>query len=310
MRNFKKTLKDERGQSLVLVALALIVLLGMTAFSVDAGYLFFEKRNMQNAADAASLAGARELRNENVTGEDVYGQVKNYIVAHNLSEDDILNKDEIKALTSADTHVSVVLRGNKGLFFARVFDIVSANVSAKATAKIGPLVAGEGLVPIALTEEQFVGATEGQNLNLIDFHIIGAANWGVVSFTGQGTGQTPPVISDYIRNGYPGTIRLGDPNVYTAPGAAGGGAQGDVNDAIVSRIGETVFVPVVKGSVNGSKWIEVVGFAAVQITEITGSGANIGVKGKFVKSLGIGPVGGTTGSHFDEYGVYGVALVE
>jgi Flp pilus assembly protein TadG len=42
-----KALKDERGQVLILTALALLVLLGFLALAVDVGVLFRAKRNIQ-----------------------------------------------------------------------------------------------------------------------------------------------------------------------------------------------------------------------------------------------------------------------
>lgn len=50
--------RDESGQTLVFVALALPVLLGFLAFAIDMGSLFRAKRNLQIAADAAAAAGA------------------------------------------------------------------------------------------------------------------------------------------------------------------------------------------------------------------------------------------------------------
>ena len=55
--------KDDReqGQSLVLFALMLTVMLGFVALTVDVGLAFLERRQMQNAVDAAALAAAQDL---------------------------------------------------------------------------------------------------------------------------------------------------------------------------------------------------------------------------------------------------------
>ena len=52
---------DESGQTLVLAALCLIVLIGFLGLAVDAGVLRYQKRQLQNLADAAALAGALEV---------------------------------------------------------------------------------------------------------------------------------------------------------------------------------------------------------------------------------------------------------
>jgi Flp pilus assembly protein TadG len=51
----------EAGQTLVLFALAIVVLLGIAALVFDAGQSFVDRRKEQDAADAAALAAARYL---------------------------------------------------------------------------------------------------------------------------------------------------------------------------------------------------------------------------------------------------------
>ena len=50
----------ESGQTLVLAALAMVVLVAFLGLSIDAGQMRVQKRRMQSAADAAALAGALE----------------------------------------------------------------------------------------------------------------------------------------------------------------------------------------------------------------------------------------------------------
>ena len=51
----------ERGQAIVILALGMVALLAFAALAIDGGNTFVERRRAQNAADAAALAGAREL---------------------------------------------------------------------------------------------------------------------------------------------------------------------------------------------------------------------------------------------------------
>lgn len=53
--------KRKRAQSLVIVALSATALFGIIALGLDAGRLYFQRRDVQNAADAGALAGAQEL---------------------------------------------------------------------------------------------------------------------------------------------------------------------------------------------------------------------------------------------------------
>jgi len=50
--------KDEKGQVLMLTAMAIPVLLGIVGFATDLGIMFRAKRNLQTVADAAATAGA------------------------------------------------------------------------------------------------------------------------------------------------------------------------------------------------------------------------------------------------------------
>jgi Putative Flp pilus-assembly TadE/G-like len=63
MNKIFNRIKDESGQALVIVAVSLVALLGVTAFSVDLGMAYNAKAELQAAADAAALAGAQDLPN-------------------------------------------------------------------------------------------------------------------------------------------------------------------------------------------------------------------------------------------------------
>jgi hypothetical protein len=52
--------KSERGQAIVYLVLGLVVFLGFVALAIDGGMALADRRNSQNAADAASLAGGGE----------------------------------------------------------------------------------------------------------------------------------------------------------------------------------------------------------------------------------------------------------
>jgi hypothetical protein len=61
------SLRKENGVTIVLVAICLFVLIAMVALGVDIFHLVVTKNELQNAADAGALAGARFLYNANGT---------------------------------------------------------------------------------------------------------------------------------------------------------------------------------------------------------------------------------------------------
>src|SRR5215211_353853 len=53
-----KNQRYERGQALIMIALALVGIVGMMGLVVDGGHAFSDRRRAQNAADAAALSSA------------------------------------------------------------------------------------------------------------------------------------------------------------------------------------------------------------------------------------------------------------
>src|SRR6266508_4592124 len=55
---FMKPRLQERGQALILIALAAVGLFGFSALAIDGSRIFSDRRHAQNAADTAALAAA------------------------------------------------------------------------------------------------------------------------------------------------------------------------------------------------------------------------------------------------------------
>ena len=52
---------SQSGSMIIVVALSMVVLLTVTAFVIDTGYLYGEKNKFQNGVEAAAMAGAVSL---------------------------------------------------------------------------------------------------------------------------------------------------------------------------------------------------------------------------------------------------------
>lgn len=62
-QGIKAKLKSrQQGAVAIIVAICLVVLIGMLGFVLDLGHLYIAKTELQNAADAAALSGAKELK--------------------------------------------------------------------------------------------------------------------------------------------------------------------------------------------------------------------------------------------------------
>ncbi|MBP1777983.1 MAG: hypothetical protein H6Q86_3994, partial [candidate division NC10 bacterium] len=56
-----RRLTHHRGAAIIFVAFALFLLIAMAGLAIDVGYIYGVRNELQNAADAAALAGAQVL---------------------------------------------------------------------------------------------------------------------------------------------------------------------------------------------------------------------------------------------------------
>ena len=50
--------KHEKGQAIIIIAFAIVVLVGFAALAIDGGRVLSDRRHAQNAADTAAYAAA------------------------------------------------------------------------------------------------------------------------------------------------------------------------------------------------------------------------------------------------------------
>src|SRR5947209_4613273 len=113
--------RDEHGATIVFVAVVMIVILGMAALVVDVGSWFNTRREAQNAADAAALAGVQDLPGSASTAVNdavSYGQT-NYSGA-TTSATSPYNGD--------GGEIKVTVTKNVPSIFGGIFGIVSLDV--------------------------------------------------------------------------------------------------------------------------------------------------------------------------------------
>ncbi|MCL6429647.1 MAG: hypothetical protein K6V36_02155 [Anaerolineae bacterium] len=134
--------RHQRGQTLVVVALMLVVLVGFLALSIDLGNAYAERRFMQNAADAGALAGARALALDR-------GEAAARAEAERFA---IANGAVTCTVVITGRTVTVFARENVDTFFAAVIGVDEIDVGAVAAARYTFPCAGTGVLPIALHE--------------------------------------------------------------------------------------------------------------------------------------------------------------
>src|SRR5207237_3245638 len=64
--SFPRSRGSRRGAVAPLTAIMMVPLLGLVAFAIDAGWMALSKSGLQDAADAAALAGAQQVIGQTV----------------------------------------------------------------------------------------------------------------------------------------------------------------------------------------------------------------------------------------------------
>ena len=197
-----------------------LIVAGMAAFVVDLGYLCVVQTQAQAAADAAALAGARGLTTSLTQVVTDAQNCASLNVANNqqvtLQSSDIVvgtwnlatqtfsasSGTVVNGLNAVQVTVNLTAtRGNPvSLFFANVFGVSSANITASAIAgvKRWDVVLDQDITPSFADDLPY--AVQGQQEILADFNQYSpTSELGVVQFTGWGStwASLQPVGSNY-----------------------------------------------------------------------------------------------------------------
>jgi len=149
LRRAWRRLADERGAVLVLSVLMLSGLVGMTSLTVDIGHFFVERRQIQNAVDAAALAAAAYLPTDDparlaaAVDEAISYGAQNGVV---IAPGDIT----ISTTWAANDTVEVTAARAVAFAFARVLGVDGGTASADALAQIGSLAGATGVLPLGV----------------------------------------------------------------------------------------------------------------------------------------------------------------
>ncbi len=192
-------IKDQKGVIAIIVGLCIVVLTGMVALAVDIGYLMVTRNELQNIADGAALAAARQLGviYESMTDVEQWSYVCNpadlIVVAQAVAQqnraggvEDINIRSEDVVIGTWDTEsktltptlnqpnaVSVTSRRDDSAnspvstFFARILGIDEVPVSAEAVAALtSQSTSNEGglPIPVALSMCKFTSPFCGEKV--------------------------------------------------------------------------------------------------------------------------------------------------
>lgn len=194
---------QESGQSIVVIAFALIGLVAFAGLVFDGGNAYAQRRRMQNAADAGAIAGARELA-DGATNCVVNNGINNYTRTKNgaLTYEATyiyLNGTEVPipndcGLPSSNAYaVRVTAHTSFQTLFLGMFGATQGDVDAEAAAAFGGVNnLRNNITPIA--PECFGNANSIENCGYTvnrSYGIWDGGGFGNLGWLGWGNGGTP-----------------------------------------------------------------------------------------------------------------------
>ncbi len=152
--------KSQRGQVLVLVALAILGLVGVVGLAVDSGAAFTERRHAQNAADAAALAAALAKVNNQTNWQNIARQVvtqngftESQVTINNppSAQDCNPNDGRQSPYVGNNEYIQVIVRSSVEPYFGQIVGVDTLDTCTEAVVRarpgtIGPLFSGMGVV--------------------------------------------------------------------------------------------------------------------------------------------------------------------
>ena len=302
------SLRSERGMALTELALLLLALMGSLALVVDIGRAYAERWRMQNAADAAALAGTRALY---LGGEAQAQQVAAEYAQRNGAGNAVVTVDpaqqtvRVEAETVFPTFVATILG----------IDTLAANNPAAAIhCAVSEMSAG--VYPIAVDWQDF---QFGQEYDI--YAGGGPGNFGWLTWAGSPsvptlcTSLTPPGDSETFVDAHlpcgcygDGILNIGD-WVQGKPGISNSSCVRAKLDWFVStQTPMTIVVwDAVEGSGNNVNY-RVAGFAQFVLVSYRLPGQNR-ITGRFIQWM-IPTTKIDCGPGAPDYGVYGMKLSE
>ena len=134
-----KRFTDDRGQTIILAALCMPLLLGFVALAVDAGLMFRAEREMQTAADSAAIAGAEELNYGDVTAAAKADAALNGVIDGQNGATVTVNNPPLSGPNAGNSgSVEVIVSSSQTTYFMNVLNQGSMTVIGRAVAGHSP----------------------------------------------------------------------------------------------------------------------------------------------------------------------------
>jgi Flp pilus assembly protein TadG len=284
---------EERGSTIVIIALAFTLLSVAAALVIDLGTAYYRTAELENATDAAALAAGQLLPVETTDTIKIY-QIKHEAIEYaakngvtGLDADDVLLHGEVNGYY---TRITVSVSATVDTNFAKVIGINALDITRSSKVKITPSFKVNGAVPFAIKKNVLDYCIENGQTEHIALKFGGGSgitgDYGVIDLDGVKSGGANDVEL-WINYGYTAQLNSGDALYPVEPGTMVGLIEtaviarynacthyptegGCTADHFASDCSRIMTVPVVVAHPN--KYVQIVGFASFVLEPIQESG--------------------------------------
>ena len=131
--------KKEAGQTLALVSICMVTFLAAAGLAVDMGYMRYEKRLMQSAADSAALIAATDDNLGQLGGVTARADAQAVATANGFQDgvNSVVVSITNPGNVTLGTAYMVTIQQTLPTFFMKIENILTSTVSASGEATIG-----------------------------------------------------------------------------------------------------------------------------------------------------------------------------
>ena len=282
LRIYSSDPQSEKGGVLPLLAVSILVLIQIVSFVVDFGFGWNTERQLQLAADSASLAGV-EIFLQNPASKtslanaqlSVIPEAQILAAANGVTQAEITygggitpgqyddSNGTFSPLATPFDALEVKAKRSFPTFIAHMLGVNSLAPQVTSIAYAGSADNVDCLLPFALDDDVLAGINYGDTITIGN---NSPGNWGKIDIGGNMSSN--PVFVDAMTNGACSTpVSVGD---QFDPGTGFAGVQNGFDGRIA--VDPVATLPVVSHFPNGNHPLTIVGFVVVRLEAQNGQG--------------------------------------
>lgn len=310
-----KFICKEKGVITIFLAISLMLIFAFSAIVLDFGISYINSNELQNAADAAALVGAKKLPLE----DDLMWESEVKTISSNYVTENGVNAAVVNPVYNTENRIVGVDVSTSKQVPAAVINILLGddylNINKRAKSKVFQLKEAIGLVPIGINKDVFEQeGFDGSIVLDIDPSEINAVKYGWMFFDKvYGTDKNSNErLKTWMSSGYDNYIGVGDELPWT------NGSRSSTVLEYNNLIGMEVMAPIYEvinfqdgvGNKEDTANVRIVGFVFIKVEDYKPGGvSNKNMRATFIKYKNI-PGDTTNNDTVQEYRVYSSKLIE